>query len=36
MEEDKIKSEEKMGEFNREKAANQNCDEMVVWFQLEG
>ena len=36
VQEDKVTSEEKTGEFNREKVANRKYDEMVVWFQDEG
>jgi hypothetical protein len=36
VEEEKVQSEEKTGGIKIENAANQNYDEMVVWFQLEG
>ena len=36
VEEDEVNSEEKTEECKIENAANQNYDEMVVWFQLEG
>ena len=36
VEEDEVNSEEKTEECKIENAANQNYDEMVVWFQREG